>query len=128
MQKQVLFWFILLALVQTTACTKDRTPVPVEKMPTPFQCDSTVTYTRYIVSVFSANCAYSGCHALPYPAAGINLSDYNDSRLQVENDNLIGVVKHEFGYAPMPYPLNSPPLPDSVIAIIQCWKDQGYIQ
>jgi hypothetical protein len=125
MKKCLLISLSVLCLAQFESCTKDKTAMPAASVPAVFKCDSTVTYTKYIAAIFNPNCAYSGCHAVQYPAGGVVLSDYNDCKLQVENNNLIGVVKHEFGYPPMPYPLNSPPLSDSVIAIIQCWKDQG---
>lgn len=112
-------------LIVVHSCKKDTATNIDTTPPKPFVCDSTVTYTAYIAPIFNANCAISGCHVAPSPAGGVYLSDYMDSKLQVQNNNLIGTLKHEFGYPPMPYPLGTPPLPDSVIAVIQCWKDHG---
>ena len=126
MQKLISFSTILFLLF-IFSCSKDKTTLPDNTISPPklFLCDSTVTYTKYIRPIFISNCGYSGCHSAPYPAGGIYLTDYLDSKLQVQNDNLIADLKHEFGYPPMPYPIGTPALPDSVIAIVQCWKDHG---
>ena len=117
----------LFAFLFFSSCTKDKVPSLEVSPHHPFVCDSTVTYSAYIAPIMTTYCTISGCHAGSYPAAGVQLSDYMDCKLHVINSNLLGTVKHAFGSPPMPYPIGSPPLSDSVINIIQCWSDKGFL-
>lgn len=120
--KSVILFTATFCLV-LSACTKDHTLLT--PAPEPFVCDSTVGYLNHTKAIFDAHCAIGGCHIAPYPAGGVYLSDYNNTKIQVLGDDLMCSIHQEVTCTPMPYPLGSPPLSDSLIAIIECWRDHG---
>lgn len=81
-------------------------------------CDSSfVTYPGTIVPIFEANCI--GCHGPPTPAAGIDLTNYEDVATVAQNGSLMGSILYLPGYSEMPK--NGPPLTDCETALIQKW-------
>ena len=82
------------------------------------ECDSSfVTYPGTIFPIFQENCL--SCHAPPTPEAGIDLTDFEDVAFIAQTGRLMGAIRHDFGFTPMPQ--NGPPLSDCEIALIQKW-------
>lgn len=81
-------------------------------------CDSShVTYYGSVFPIFEANCL--SCHAPPAPQAGIDLTDFQDVAFLAQNGKLLGAIRHETGFVPMPQ--DAPQLTDCEIGIIQKW-------
>ncbi|MBM3435267.1 MAG: cytochrome c, partial [Bacteroidetes bacterium] len=81
-------------------------------------CDSSaVTYPGTIYPIFEANCL--SCHAPPVPQAGIDLTNFESVAFIAQSGKLMGAIKHENGYVPMPQ--NAPMLSDCEIGLIQKW-------
>jgi hypothetical protein len=115
----VFLWVFLVA-----GCTRDKAVViPTEA----FVCDSTVTYTTAIKSIMDSRCGLPTCHDIGTPGGGFNLTTYRDCKdIALTHDVLLCTVKHDTcGYKPMPYPMGSPKLSDSLINIISCWVENG---
>lgn len=88
-------------------------------------CDTSfVTYPGTIVPIFESNCI--GCHGPPTPAAGIDLSNYDDVANVAQNGSLMGSILHLPGYSAMPQ--NGPSLTDCEISQIQKWiNDTSFV-
>jgi len=64
-------------------------------------CDSTnVTYTASISPIVSAWCI--GCHGGSNPANGLSLETYSDVVASANSNRLMGALRHDTGYYPMP--------------------------
>lgn len=90
------------------------------------ECDSSfVTYPGTVFPIFEANCI--SCHAPPTPQAGIDLTDFTDVAFIAQSGSLMGAIKHEYGFVPMPQ--NAPALTDCEIGLIQKWiSDTTFIE
>jgi len=86
--------------------------------PDTIECDTSyVTYFGSVYPIFEANCFT--CHAPPTPEGGIDLTNYEHVSFLANSGQLLGSVKHEAGFAPMPD--NAPPLKDCEIVTIEKW-------
>jgi hypothetical protein len=64
-------------------------------------CDSTnVTYTKSIEPILQAWCV--GCHSGSKPANGLSLDTYDNAKACAQGGRLMGAIRHETGYFPMP--------------------------
>lgn len=113
------------ALVSYNSCTKD-----VALKPEAIVCSSidssANTYTLKIKSILDSHCTDSGCHDAVFASDGINLTTYADAKSAFESGEVMGAVMHEQGFIAMPQ--NKPKLADSLIAYLQCWKNNNYPQ
>lgn len=84
-------------------------------------CDTTaVTYTNAIKPIMdSYSC--SGCHSDPN---GKNLATYDGVKAVVNSGRLLGSIRHEGGFRPMPESPR-PKLPACAIRKIESWINQG---
>lgn len=81
-------------------------------------CDTAnVTYQASVFPVFETYCI--SCHSGSAPEAGIDLTDYEQVAFLAENGALLGAIKHEPGYSPMPKDGNK--LDSCTIAKIEIW-------
>lgn len=111
------FCLLLFVITALAGCKKETH--------TPFVCNTAVSYTSHAKAILDAHCAIGGCHTGPYPAGGIFLSDYTNAKVQVLGDDLLCSIRQEVNCTPMPYPLGSAPLSDSLINILVCWRNNG---
>jgi hypothetical protein len=87
-------------------------------------CDSTnVTYTNSIDPILQAWCI--GCHGGSNPSNGLNLDTYDNAKACAQSNRLMGAIKHETGYYPMPKPGQ---LSSCEISLFQKWINLGYPQ
>lgn len=108
---------LIIALALVSGCKKETQQ--------PFVCSTGVSYTSHARAILDAHCATGGCHTAPFPAGGIYLSDYANAKAQVLGDDLMCSIKQEVNCTPMPYPPGTPPLSDSLISILVCWRNNG---
>ncbi|HEX5001049.1 MAG TPA: hypothetical protein VFW78_01005 [Bacteroidia bacterium] len=85
-------------------------------------CDTTgVTYTNSIVPVLSANC-YS-CHNQGSAQGGVILDDYLNVYAHATDGTLLGAIRWDAGYKPMPQ--GGAKLNDCTIKIFETWVNAG---
>ena len=107
------------------SCTKDVGKKAVVKTLT--FCDTqAVTYNSQVKNILDLNCAVTGCHAGSNPS-GILLDSYSTARFEFESGKGFCSINFSDGCNPMPYPIGSPKLSDSLIRILTCWKDKGFL-
>ena len=80
-----------------------------------------VTYSAVIAPIMQANC--NVCHAAGIQLGGVILDSHNKVLVQVNNGRLLGAIKREPGFSPMPQ--NQPKLPDCTIEKIEVWIQNG---
>ena len=89
-------------------------------------CDlENVTYSATVKPILQASCY--ACHSNANSAtlgSGIKLENYEDLKIHAQ-DHLMGAIKHEPGFTPMPF--NGGKLPDCEINQIQKWIDNGML-
>lgn len=84
-------------------------------------CDTTNVSYAQIVSILQSNCYV--CHNGANSFSGIDLTTYDDLRVQVDNGDLVNAVSHTGNVTPMPYQL--PMLPSCEVNTIAAWVHQG---
>ena len=85
-------------------------------------CDTTnITYSNSVWPVINSNC--TGCHGGNAPAGNIRLENYNDISSAANNGSLLGTIKHENGWSPMPK--GGGKLNNCDFAKIETWVNQG---
>jgi mono/diheme cytochrome c family protein len=106
-------------LVFLSSCYYD---VAEELYPEKPACDTTnVTFTDQVLPIINANC--TSCHSGQAPAGNISLENYNDISAAANDGSLLGVIRHEQGWSPMPK--GGGKLNDCDIAEIETWVNQG---
>lgn len=85
-------------------------------------CDTAnVSYAEDIVPILTANCYV--CHSQAINTANITLEGYQNLLEYVNNGRLLGAIKHEVGFSPMPK--NAPKLVECNIEKIETWINAG---
>jgi mono/diheme cytochrome c family protein len=85
-------------------------------------CDTTnVTFTNNVFPVINANC--TSCHSGQAPSGNIRLENYDNISAAANNGSLLGVIRHEQGWSPMPK--GGGKLNDCDIAEIETWVNEG---
>ena len=85
-------------------------------------CDTTLfKFGANINPLLSTYC--TGCHSGALPSGNIDLSNYNNVKVQVTNGRLVGAVTHTAGYAAMPK--DAAKLSDCQITQIKKWVAAG---
>ncbi len=88
------------------------------KPPDTTNCDTShVTFPETIQPILQANCI--SCHGPPDFKGGINLTDYADVSFLAQSGALLGAIRHDAGYEPMPQ--DAPPLSACEITLIEKW-------
>jgi len=86
------------------------------------ECDTTnVTYSNNVWPIINSNC--TGCHGGNAPAGNIRLENYNDISSAANNGSLLGTIRHENGWSPMPK--GGGKLNNCDIAKIETWVNQS---
>ena len=80
------------------------------------------TFTGEIKNIIDVNCA-STCHSARNSADGIDLSTYENVKMEAEKKRFIGSIKHQEGYDAMPAKHDK--LDDVTIQKIECWIENG---
>ena len=105
-------------LASAVSCTyhNEEELYPVEN------CDSiNVTYSATIVPIVTQNC-YE-CHSGSLPISGILLEGHGNLKAMVDAGRLLGAVRHQTGFSPMPK--DRPSLAECDILKIEKWVQDG---
>ncbi|MCG8327611.1 MAG: hypothetical protein MI974_07995 [Chitinophagales bacterium] len=109
---------LLLALVLVAGCYYD---VEEELYPT-LECDTeNMSYTNDVLPIVQGNC-YT-CHDQGSNFGGVILEGYESLKTYVDNGRLLGAIRHESGFSPMPK--NAPQLVACNIEKIEAWINAG---
>ena len=85
-------------------------------------CDTTnITYSGVVFPIINSNC--TGCHSGSAPAGNVKLENYNDIVSSVNSGALMGAIRHESNWSPMPK--NGAKLDDCTISKLEIWIDDG---
>ena len=82
-----------------------------------------VSFSADIFPIMESNCI--SCHNATDLTAGIDLSDYSKIKSLAETNLLLGVIKHNDGFARMP--LNASKLSDCDISKLEVWIEKGFM-
>ncbi len=108
-----------IVLIGLNSCYYDNVEDLYPQTPT---CDTIdVTYSGSVVPIMDANC--TGCHSGSAPAGNISLANYNEIVASAQNGSLLGVIRHDNGWSPMPK--NGNKLDDCSITKIEIWVESG---
>ncbi|MCY7422040.1 MAG: hypothetical protein LH478_09915 [Chitinophagaceae bacterium] len=103
------------------ACTKENEEDLQPKINQPL-CDTVnMMFTKDVLPIITLNC-YS-CHGNGQMQGGMNLDGYIRIKRQVDNNQLINVIRHSPGYAQMPQ--GQPKLAQCDIDKIEAWIRRG---
>lgn len=80
-----------------------------------------VTFNETILKIIEDNCYQ--CHDSANNFGGITIEGYDNLKPYVESGALLGVIKRESGFSPMPK--NEPPLLECDIEKIEQWINDG---
>ena len=105
-----------------TACKKENEENLINKQGGPAACDtSDMKYATDVLSILQTNC-YE-CHGNGLSQLGVNFDTYDNTKKQIDNNNLINAIKHTAGFTPMPF--GKPKLSSCDIDKIQAWINNG---
>ncbi len=118
MKKTLYLLLLLIPLLHMGACYYDAE----DELYPEVVCDTTaVTYSGIVLPIIQQSC-YT-CHSEAANQGGVNIEGYPQIKAFVDNGLLLGAIKHQSGFSPMPK--NSPKMPDCEILQIETWIDQG---
>ena len=123
MKKFVLGTALFLAIASIWACAANKADVPTDVNCEGVNVDSN-TYTLAVKPILDANCATFACHSAAVAESNVNLEAYTPAVAAFQNKDALCTIQH--GTECIPMPDNQPKLADSLIAIIQCWAENGY--
>jgi hypothetical protein len=94
-----------------------------ELYPMVAECDTTnVTYSATVAPLLNSyNCL--SCHNSGFPSGSVNLDNYDDLKVLVDNGRFWGAINHDDGFSPMPQ--NLPKMNDCDLKKIRMWIDDG---
>ena len=118
MNKQLAAALIIILIICISGCYYD---VEEEIYPT-IECNTdNVTYSEVVFGIISTNC-YT-CHSAAANFGNVTLEGYSALKTYVDSGQLLGVIRHESGYSPMPK--NQPQLVACDIEKIENWVADG---
>lgn len=118
MRLSICFLFFLLLTLNMPSCYYD---VEEEIYPTLECVTENVSYSGVILNIVTNNC-YS-CHNAASNFGNVTLEGYAALKTYVDNGKLLGVIRHESGFSPMPQ--NQAQLVECNIAKIEAWVNAG---
>lgn len=83
--------------------------------------EDSVSFQNNVLPILNMDC--NSCHAGPNAEEGVELTDYTNVQLYAGSGDLMGVLDHVSGLAPMPY--GKPKLNDCKIETIRKWIEEG---
>ena len=108
--------FIVTLMLGLYSCTSDNQ----EEFYDSAKCDtSKVTFSATVDPIIANNC--KSCHSVG-SSNGVTLVAYSDIKKLVDNGRLMGSIKHQAGYSPMP---QGGKLDDCTIAKLDAWINDG---
>lgn len=90
-------------------------------------CDTAnLSFATHIRPIINTSCAGAGCHDAVTKSFGHDLSSYNGVVTAVNSGRLLGAIRHDANFQPMPKGL--PKLGNCEISKISAWVNQGMKQ
>ncbi|MTI31869.1 c-type cytochrome [Xanthovirga aplysinae] len=121
LEKLLVTSLALFLLCFLNACTSDNEEELFEEE----TCDlSSISYDLKVQPILSQYCF--ACHstqASSNSGAGIDLMDFDQLKIQVNNGSLLGSIKHDSNFSPMPK--GGAKLSECEIETIQAWINAG---
>lgn len=117
--KRIFFWLCVLIL---PACYFDSVEDIRDGLVDDCQTEQ-VSFLMDVLPILQTNCNDLVCHGGVFPQGSINLETHATVRTVGLNGRLVGSIKHQAGFSPMP--LNAEKLGDCDIEKIVAWIDQG---
>jgi hypothetical protein len=119
MKRKGLLLLITSVMFLAQACYYDKEE---ELYPPSGSCDTTnVTYSGTVFPVISNSC--TSCHTGIGAGGNISLDSYESISAAANNGSLLGVIRHESGWSPMPK--NAGKLDDCTIKKLEIWINNG---
>lgn len=116
--KYLFYIFIVGLVVLFSSCYYDSE----EDLYPSIDCDlSDISYTTSILPIIESKCY--ACHDQASNFGNITLEGYSSLKTFADSGELIGAIKHESGYSPMPK--NLPQLLECEIEKIEAWVNDG---
>lgn len=85
-------------------------------------CDvENITYTDDVLPIIRSNCYR--CHDQATNTGNVTLEGYDNLKRFVDNNRLLGAIRHESGFSPMPQ--DQAKLPECTIQKIEAWVADG---
>lgn len=116
MKKTLLFCALL--LLALGSCYYD---VEEELYPTSNCQTANMSYANNILPIIRDNCYV--CHSAALNTGNVTLEGYENLKGYADSGKLVGAVKHESGFSPMPQ--GQPKLIDCNVAKIEQWVNDG---
>jgi hypothetical protein len=113
-----MFWALLLIVGFGSGCYYD---VEEELYPDTGCRVQNMSYQADILPILTSRCYV--CHSAAANNGGISLEGYASLQRYVDNGQLLGAIRHDGGFSPMPK--NAPQLPACQIEQIQAWIATG---
>lgn len=90
--------------------------------PSSINCDTiNVTFSGNVWPIINSNC--TSCHSGDFPSGNVLLSNYSEISNAANLGKLLGTIRHEPGWSPMPK--NKGSLPSCDIKQIEIWVKEG---
>ena len=97
MKRSFQLFTLLLALFAATSCEYN---IEEELYP-PSDCiEENVSYDEHVLPILQSRCY--NCHDDLQIQGGITLEGYSNTKIHVDNGRLIGSIRHDSGFSPMP--------------------------
>ncbi|MFZ1677238.1 MAG: hypothetical protein WBP41_05790 [Saprospiraceae bacterium] len=118
MKEQTIIKFLLIGMVVMSSCYYDA----AENLYPATDCvTANMSYQTNIVPILQFNC--NVCHSAAVNSGNVNLEEYNQVLISVNNGKLLGSIKHASGFKDMPQ--NAPKLVSCEIAKVEQWIKDG---
>ncbi len=118
MKEQTIIKFLLIGMVVMSSCYYDA----AENLYPATDCvTANMSYQANIVPILQFNC--NVCHSAAVNSGNVNLEEYNQVLISVNNGKLLGSIKHASGFKDMPQ--NAPKLVACEIAKVEQWIKDG---
>ncbi len=115
---RVISIFVSILAIAASGCYYDKEE---ELYPTLDCATDNVTYMDTVLPILSRNCFV--CHSTAANFGGITLEGYNSLLTHVNSGRLLGAIKHQPGFSPMPQ--NQPQLVACDIEKMERWVADG---
>ena len=93
-----------------------------EELYTTLECQTeNVTYSNQVLSIISDACYQ--CHSAAQNFGNITLEGHTELKKYVDNGQLLGAIRHDAGFSPMPK--NGAQLLECDIEKIEAWINEG---
>lgn len=119
--KRFLVLVALFGLIFTIGCEKENEEDLTDDDVT--ACDTeNVTFSGKVTDILEQyQCV--GCHNSIAASGGVRLHDYTNVKVYVDNGSLLGSIRHDSGFKPMPQ--GSGKIPSCNIEQIEAWINDG---